>query len=157
MATCHSCDLVKRRDRGEAPRWDRICRTPSWDIVHCYGTGVEGWLVVVARAHRATIAELTGPELEELGPLLGRSSTALHAVVGCEKTYVAQFAEAPGHAHVHFHVIPRSADLPDDRKGPAIFTRLGVPAGDAVSDARMDALADRLAPHFADVDVASGR
>jgi diadenosine tetraphosphate (Ap4A) HIT family hydrolase len=47
-----------------------------------------------------------------------RLSRALRAVTGCVKTHVVQFAEAERFSHVHFHVIPRMADLPFQRRGP---------------------------------------
>jgi len=55
----------------------------------------------------------------------GRLSRALHAVTGCVKTYVAQFAEGQGFEHVHFHVVPRMVDLPDGAKGPLSPSVLG--------------------------------
>lgn len=139
-----TCDLVERRDRGEAPAWDRIRRTPHWDLVHAFGTAVEGWLVLVVRRHRAAVAELSDEEAAELGPLVTASSRALQEVVGCEKTYVVQFAEHPDHPHVHVHVIPRAPDLPLEWRGPGIFARLGVPDDQTVSESRMDEIAAGL-------------
>lgn len=66
--------------------------------------------------------------------------------VGCTKTYVVQFAEAEGFAHTHVHVIPRAADMPEDRIGPAVFGCLGGPESAWTSQPAMDALAARLAP-----------
>jgi diadenosine tetraphosphate (Ap4A) HIT family hydrolase len=43
-------------------------------------------------------------------------------VTDCPRTYVAQFAEKQGFAHVHFHVIPRAADLEPSLRGPRVFT-----------------------------------
>lgn len=146
---CRTCELVARRDRGEAPPWDLIFRTGSWDLVHCYGTSVEGWLVLISKEHRTAIADLTDAESEELGPLLKRASSALHEAFGSVKTYVVQFAEHPMHPHVHFHVIPRQADHPDDLKGPRIFQRLGVPDDEAVPESRMNEIAAIIADYFA--------
>lgn len=145
---CRTCELVVRRDRGEAPPWDLIARTASWDVVHCYGTSIEGWLVLVLREHRSAIAELTDVESREIGPLLTLASTALHEQLGCVKTYVAQFAEHPMHPHVHFHVIPRRADDSDDFKGPRVFERLGVPDDEAIAEARMNEIASAIAAYF---------
>ncbi len=62
MANCVTCELIKRRDRDESPLWDSIYRTPSWDIVHAFGTTIEGWIVLVARRHITSVAEdLRGP------------------------------------------------------------------------------------------------
>ncbi len=104
---CTTCELVRRRDAGEAPSWDRIHRTSQWDVVHAFGTAVEGWLVLVVRRHTTAIAELTDKEAAELGPLITGVSRALQDVLDCDKTYVVQFAEHPHHFHVHVHVIPR--------------------------------------------------
>ena len=49
------------------------------------------------------------------------------------KTYAVLFAEKLEHSHVHFHVIPRMAEMPDDKKGPRVFEYLGVPEAEAVS------------------------
>ena len=149
MDGCITCDLVARRDAGAAPLWDSILRTEHWDVVHAFGTSLEGWLVLVSRRHRAAVAELTDAEAAELGPLVQRASVALHEVVRCEKTYVVQFAEAAGHGHVHVHVVPRAADLPPEHQGPRVFSLLGVADDECVPEARMDELAALLAPRLA--------
>ena len=138
---CLTCDLVHRRDRGEAPLWDSIHRTAHWDVVHSYNTSLPGWLVLVARRHITAIDELTDEEAAELGVLLRRASAALRQVTGCGKTYVCQFAEQAEHPHVHFHVIPRLADQPDDRRGPRVFGYLGVPDEERIGEERMNAIA----------------
>lgn len=137
-----TCELIQRRDRGEAPLWDRIRRSPGWDVVHAFDTSVEGWLVLVARRHVTAISELTDDEAAEIGPLLKEVSRALQAVTGCPKTYVVQFAEHPDHPHVHIHVIPRAAELAIEHRGPGVFALLGV--ADSVTEDRMDALAQAL-------------
>jgi diadenosine tetraphosphate (Ap4A) HIT family hydrolase len=84
---------------------------------------------------------MTEEEAAELGVLLQRASAALREVVGCAKTYVIQFAEAEGHAHVHFHVIPRMADQPEERRSVGIFGYLGVPEAERLDGATMDEIA----------------
>lgn len=155
MGECKTCELVERRDRGEAPAWDAILRSRSWDVAHCYGTSVEGWLVLACRRHVTSIAELTDTEAAELGPLLKLVSTALRDAMGCAKTYVAQFAEHPRHPHVHVHVVPRRADHPDALKGPRIFDALGVSDEDAVPPERMTEIAASLGPFLTGAHVSS--
>ena len=138
---CLTCDLVRRRDAGDAPLWDNIHRTAHWDVVHSYNTSLPGWLVLVARRHVVAIDELTDEEAAELGVLLRRVSAALRVATGCVKTYAVQFAEQAEHPHVHFHVIPRMAAQPDDRRGPRVFAYLGVPDEERVSEERMNAIA----------------
>ncbi len=141
-ADCHTCELIERRDRGEAPPWDAIHRTDHWDVVHAFGTSVEGWTVLVLRRHLDALAELTADEAAEMGRLTRLVSIALTETLGCVKTYIAQFAEAANHGHVHVHVIPRQADQPSEWKGPGIFVHaLGVAADDEVPEARRDEIA----------------
>lgn len=142
--SCLTCDLVARRDRGDAPLWDSIIRAAHWDLVHSYNTSLPGWLVLVARRHVAAIEELTGDEAAELGALLRQTSAALREVTGCVKTYVCQFAEQAEHPHVHFHVIPRMAGQPAERRGPQVFGYLGVPEDERLSDERMNDIAMRV-------------
>jgi diadenosine tetraphosphate (Ap4A) HIT family hydrolase len=141
---CFTCTLLEQRERGERPLWDDIYRTRFWYVVHAYNTSLPGWLVLVARRHIEAVAELTPDESVELGSLITLVSQALHTLTGCAKTYVIQFAEAAGHPHVHVHIVPRMADLPDDRRGPRIFGYLGVAEPERVPEVAMNALAARV-------------
>jgi diadenosine tetraphosphate (Ap4A) HIT family hydrolase len=138
MAKCLTCDLLAARDAGNRPLWDDIYRGQYWDVVHSYNTSLPGWLVLIVRRHISAIAEMTEDEAMELGVLQRRVSLALHEVTGCAKTYVVQFAEAAEHPHVHFHIIPRMADIPNDHRGPNVFKYLGMPEAQRVSEARMN-------------------
>jgi diadenosine tetraphosphate (Ap4A) HIT family hydrolase len=90
------------------------------------------------------IAQLTSDEASSLGAWQVRLSQALHAVTGCAKTYVAQFAESAGFHHVHFHVVPRHPALDESLRGPSIFTMLAAGATTAEFDRRRDAVSSRL-------------
>jgi len=144
MSYCKTCRLTAVRDSGQAPPWDCIYRTTYWDVVHAYNTTLAGWLVLVARRHVAAVAELTPEEAAELGTLMRRVSLALKEVTGCQKTYVVQFAEHPEHPHVHVHVIPRLAILPEEKRGPGIFAYLGVPEEERVSETVMNGIAEQV-------------
>jgi diadenosine tetraphosphate (Ap4A) HIT family hydrolase len=144
MRTCKTCALIARRDTGVAPLWDSILRTTYWDVAHSYDTALPGWLVLVARRHITAVDELSDAEAIELGQLIRQTSIALKEVTGCIKTYVIQFAEREEHPHVHFHVIPRMADQPDNRHGTLIFGYLGVPEEDRVSQDVMNAIATKV-------------
>ena len=144
MDGCRTCELTECRDAGKAPLWDCIYRSQFWDVVHSYNTALPGWLCLVARRHIAALDEITEDEAVELGQLIRRVSVALKEATGCTKTYVVQFAEAPGHMHVHVHVIPRKLDLPADRRGPDIFKYLGVPVEERLSETTMNEIATRI-------------
>ncbi len=141
---CKTCELIARRDAGLAPLWDNILRTPYWDVVHSYNTSLPGWLVLVARRHIEAIDELTEEEAVELGQLVRRVSIALREVTGCVKTYVMQFAEQAEHPHVHFHIVPRMADQPEDRRGGQVFGYLGVAEEERVPEETLTALAAQI-------------
>ncbi len=144
MNTCNTCELVARRNAGLAPLWDCIYQTPYWDVAHCFDTALPGWLVLVARRHIAAVDEMTDAEAAELGLLIRRTSASLREVTGCIKTYVIQFAESPDHPHVHFHIIPRMADQPEERKSIHVFKYLGMPREEQVSEEVMNVIALRV-------------
>ena len=144
MGECYTCVLVSRRDNGVAAFWDCIYRAQYWDIVHGYGTGLPGWLVIVARRHIRSIDEMSAVEAVELGKMLRRVSIAIKKVTGCVKTYVLQFAEHPDHPHVHFHVVPRMKDQPEDRKATKIMAYLHVPEDEQVSEEIMNEIGHQV-------------
>jgi len=144
MKRCITCELVNRRDAGDAPLWDCIQRTQFWDLVHSYNTALPGWLVLVARRHIEAIDELTDDEAIELGRLVRRASIALREVTECIKTYVVQFAEHEDHPHVHFHIVPRMEDQPEDRRSVRIFGYLGVPDEERVPEERMNEISAKI-------------
>lgn len=133
-AECHTCELTAQRDAGLAPLWANIFRGEFWDVVHSYNSALPGWLVLIARRHIEAIDELSEDEAVELGRLLREVSITLKEVTDCRKTYVMQFAEHPRHPHVHFHVVPRSAGLPDDRRGPRVIDYIGASEEERVDE-----------------------
>jgi diadenosine tetraphosphate (Ap4A) HIT family hydrolase len=151
MNTCITCQLIAQRDTGDAPLWDNIHRAQYWDLVHCNSTSLLGWLVLVARRHVGAIDEMTDEEVVEFGQMMRWTSIILKDLTGCLRTYVVQFAEAPGHQHVHFHIVPRLADLPDADRGPAIFRHLGVPPEDRQTEAAMNAFAQQVQSRLYDL------
>jgi len=128
---------------GLPPR-ERIYLSRHWRVAHAFGTALPGWLVVLPRRHVLALDELTEAEAGDLGPLLRVVTAALRGVTGCQKTYVALFAEAEGFGHVHFHVIPRQAGLDSALRGPRVFALMGGDASRHVTDSDMDQLALQL-------------
>ena len=98
-----------------------------WRVAHDFNTAVPGWLVLLPRRHVAAVHDLTNSEASALGVWQVKLSRALRSVTGCAKTCVVQFAEAEGFAHVHFHIIPRMADLQPEHRGPGVFELLRRP------------------------------
>jgi diadenosine tetraphosphate (Ap4A) HIT family hydrolase len=146
MATSTDCYTCAQEAAGrDAPLWERIAVDEHWRVAHAFNTAVPGWLVLVPRRHVTAVAALTDAEAAELGNWQVRLSRALARVLGCQKTYVAQFAEADGFAHVHFHIVPRPPDLARELRGPRIFQLLGVADGAQVDEDEMNRLAGELA------------
>jgi diadenosine tetraphosphate (Ap4A) HIT family hydrolase len=142
-AGCYTCAGNAELER--LPPRERIAVDAHWRVAHAFDSALPGWLVLVPRRHITSIAMLTDAEATSLGTWQVRLSRALHNVLGCEKTYVAQFAEAKGFAHVHFHIVPRAADLAPDLRGPRIFGLLGPADRAHVSEPQRDEIAARLA------------
>lgn len=138
---CYSCSREREFDR--LPVRERIAHDGHWRLAHAIGSALPGWPVLLPRRHVTALADLTDAEAARLGTWQVAASRALHAVTGCTKTYVAQFAEAEGFSHVHFHLVPRLDDQPADRRGPAVFGYLAL-EGDHVTDDAMDTLATAL-------------
>jgi diadenosine tetraphosphate (Ap4A) HIT family hydrolase len=127
---CHTC----RSSAGEK----RISPGPTiyegrfWLVEHAYPTALKGWLVIVLKRHAEALHELTADEFAELGELQGWLAKLLRAEIGCQKEYSVCFAEMAGFYHIHFHIIPRAADLSDELKGGKIFAMLKVNEAEAV-------------------------
>lgn len=95
-----------------------------WLVEHAYPSKLPGWLVIVLKRHAAALHELTAEEWGELGDLQKRTISLLHAFFHCEKEYVMCLAEGQGFNHIHFHMVPRLSDLPEESRGAAIFSML---------------------------------
>jgi diadenosine tetraphosphate (Ap4A) HIT family hydrolase len=119
---CYACQNNGRFD--QLPPRERIAADRHWRVAHDFNSTLPGWLILVPRRHVTSIAALTDAEAAVLGTWQVRLSRALEEVTGCVKTYIMQFAEKEGFAHIHFHVVPRMSDLPVDRRGPNVFQYL---------------------------------
>ncbi|MGC0316293.1 HIT family protein [Kitasatospora acidiphila] len=137
---CYSCARTAVLD--ELPPRERVAVDEHWRVAHAFGAGLLGWLVLQPRRHVLSIAELNDDEAAALGHWQVRLSRALTAETGCRKVYVAQFAEAPGFGHVHFHLVPRPPELAQELRGPRVFGLLGDEAGP--SERERDEFALRL-------------
>lgn len=144
---CYACGMTALAD--DAPARERVVVEAGWRAALAFNSTLPGWLVLVPLRHVSAMHELTTTESEELGLLLRRASIALQAVTGCEKTYVMLFAEAEGFSHLHVHVVPRMADLPEDARGPRVFAYLSDDESAWLPEAERDDLALRLRAEFA--------
>jgi diadenosine tetraphosphate (Ap4A) HIT family hydrolase len=82
-----------------------------WYVSHHTGPFTDpGELIVKARRHCESLAELTPAEADALGPVLRAGVRALERVVEAERIYAVSFNERI--RHVHFLLLPRTADMP---------------------------------------------
>ena len=139
-AAAPGCLPCRNSAAPDLPIRERIVQTQYWRAAHAFNTALPGWLVLLPTVHITALTELSDGAAAELGPMLRGLSEALHQVVGCVKTYVVLLAEAEGFSHVHFHVVPRMADQPEELRGPRIFQLLGLPSEQCVPDDEMDRL-----------------
>lgn len=98
--------------------------TDHWRVAHAFNSSLPGWLVILPTRHVTSFTELTPAAAAELGGLVRGLGMALETVTGCVKTYLMQFSEAEGFAHLHLHLVPRLPDQPDDARGPRVFSYL---------------------------------
>jgi diadenosine tetraphosphate (Ap4A) HIT family hydrolase len=143
---CLTCEAAE--GRVELSLVPSLAVTEHWRVEQGHPSTIRGWLVVVLRRHAPALHDLTADEWAELATVLAATCEAHRRVVGAEKEYVMQFAEADGHRHVHFHVVPRLAESPDDLRGPRVMDALGANVADPLTLAdvgpRLDALQEEL-------------
>lgn len=144
------CYICENNDRlGTLPPREHILVEGGWRAAHAFDSALPGWLVLVPTRHVSALHDLTEVEATVMGGLLVRLSTALHEVVGCEKTYVMLFAEAHGFGHLHYHLVPRMPDFATEQVGPGVFSFLGKNDDDRVPPSEQDQLAIQIAAALA--------
>lgn len=131
-----------------------------WIVEHAYPSALLGWLVIVLKRHAEALHLLTEAEGAELGMLQWASAKTLASQTGCAKEYIALFAEMPGFHHVHFHVVPRQADLDPELRGGKVFALLEGTRDDIVAADRVAEFCARAAAQMSAllvIDASSAR
>lgn len=120
-----------------------------WQVEHAYPSKLIGWVVLALRRHATALHELSSSEYDELGPMLERTVQVVHAAFGSAKEYAACYAEARGFEHIHFHVVPRAHDMPEQYLGAGSFDLLRASAAEAASPEQVRECCERLRDEFA--------
>jgi diadenosine tetraphosphate (Ap4A) HIT family hydrolase len=107
-ALCSICEQVAGRVAAPGgPIYD----DGLWLVSHHTGPHTDpGELIVAARRHCETLADLTPTEAAALGPILRAGVASIERLVRPERTYVASYNESV--RHVHFFLLPRTRALP---------------------------------------------
>ena len=137
--TCLSNSGEKRISPGPT-----IYAGAYWYLEHSYPTSLKGWLVVVLKRHVEALHELTAQEFAELGIIQARATKLLFETLDCEKEYVMCLAESEGFHHIHFHIVPKPRNLPDELKATRIFALLKVTAEEALPPQAVKAFCELL-------------
>ncbi|HTP11499.1 MAG TPA: HIT family protein [Anaerolineae bacterium] len=140
--TCRSISSERRISPGPT-----IYEGRYWLIEHAYPTRLKGWLVIVLKRHAVALHELTREEFIELGELQALAVRLLHETLDCAKEYAVCFAEKEGFRHIHFHIVTRSHDLPDELKGTKIFAMISVTEAEALPPEEIRTLCETLKAH----------
>jgi diadenosine tetraphosphate (Ap4A) HIT family hydrolase len=127
---CYTC-LAISGERRISPG-PTIYAGRHWLIEHAYPTRLKGWLVIVLKRHVEALHELTRDEFVELGELQALAVKLLYETLDSAKEYSACFAEKDGFQHIHFHIVARSRDLPDQLKGTKIFAMINTTEAEAL-------------------------
>ena len=142
ITACLSCKSL-RKEISLTPG-EIIYSGTHWQIEHAYPTAVAGWLVCVLRRHTEALHELTVEEWQELAELQNACVKLLRKRIMCPKEYVACFAEGKGFNHIHFHIVARPEEVPEDARGPKVFSLLGQTAPRPLSPEVVQALCVQL-------------
>jgi diadenosine tetraphosphate (Ap4A) HIT family hydrolase len=143
---CHTCKSIS----GEK----RISPGPTlydgkfWLVEHAYPCALKGWLVLVLKRHVESLHELSRDEFLELASLQHQLAQLLFREFDCEKEYSICLAEAEHFHHIHFHLIPKPRDLPNELKASKIFAMLQVEKEEAVPPDEIRALCEHLKARF---------
>lgn len=134
-ASCRPCELAKAAEA----RGSLYPLGPDWTINANVEPSVRPRIVLQARRHCVDLNDLTVSERASLGHVLAFLTAGIMRKTGALKVYIASFGES---GHVHFHVLPRFAQDPPDKRGWSIDTS-ALPAGAVATDS------ETLARHVA--------
>ena len=88
-----------------------IYQDDYWVVEHSLSPVlVRGYLIIKLKRHGEHLAELTPEEARALGGIIQSTCLALSKVIKPDKIHVCSWGEEV--KHIHFHVIPRTRDMP---------------------------------------------
>lgn len=107
MDTCFTCEVNAGRT---ATPGGTIYADDLWIADHGIPALVRGYVVLKPKRHVRDLADLTPGEASAFGIAAQRVTAAMRSALRPERIYVCAFVEAV--PHLHFHLLPRYADMP---------------------------------------------
>jgi diadenosine tetraphosphate (Ap4A) HIT family hydrolase len=102
MSTCQICEKHKM---DLSP----IFEDEDWMVTHGpFSSQILGYLYIEPKRHVENWTDFTDNELSKVGPLIKGLEKAIKQVLNIDRVYVVTISEAV--RHLHFHIIPRSAE-----------------------------------------------
>lgn len=135
--TCQWCRIMSHQDKLSG---NIIRESKHFIVIHQQQpVTILGWLIIIPKVHSTDQSAFTTEMVHELADLQLSLTQLLKEKTKAEKIYWAMFSEVV--KHVHFHLVPRSRDLPPEAKGPAIF---GWKGDRPILDLEVDGFCDYL-------------
>src|SRR5262245_249068 len=102
------------------PPGDFVYADELWTINHILTSApIVGWLILQPRRHIEALQEMTIDEQRQMAQLMAHVDSTIRYILAPTKVYVCLFAESPQCPHIHFHIVPRTAEV--EVRGPEIF------------------------------------
>ena len=99
---------------------DPLFENDLWFVARMQpGIGIPGWVMVCSQRHTPGIAHLDDVEAANFGPAMRHFARTLEEVTGALRIYTAAMGES--FPHLHAHLVPRYARMPNDAKAWAVF------------------------------------
>jgi histidine triad (HIT) family protein len=117
MTGCFTCQVNAGQ---EVPPGGTVYADDLWIADHGVPALVRGYMVLKPKRHVRTLVDLLPAEATGLGQAAQELTAAMHAALRPERIYVCSFGEAV--PHLHFHLLPRYADMP--ALGPGLLEAL---------------------------------
>jgi histidine triad (HIT) family protein len=117
MKPCFTCEVNAGRIGTPG---GTIYADDLWIADHGIPALVRGYVVLKPKRHVRDLADLAIEEATSLGLAAQRVTAAIRSALRPERIYVCAFVEAV--PHLHFHLLPRYADMPP--LGPRLLNPL---------------------------------
>jgi diadenosine tetraphosphate (Ap4A) HIT family hydrolase len=129
-------------------KYQRIHESEYWVVEHMSPCAIKGWIVVALKRHCTGLHELKADEFMNFAQIARNICLTMKYLQNSEKEYVMQFAEKDRFGHVHFHVISRLSDWPQELKGINIFNAINSSVCSPIMDDELEKYVIEFKKHF---------